>query len=49
VLEHERLMILEEAADGIAGGHYEGRETTQNILCIGICWPTLQKDAKEYC
>jgi hypothetical protein len=49
VLEHERPMILEEAHDGIAGGHYAGRETAQNILCAGIWWPTLHKDAKEYC
>jgi hypothetical protein len=26
VLEHERPMILEEAHDGIFGGHYAGRE-----------------------
>jgi hypothetical protein len=49
VLEHERSMILEEAHDGIVGGHYAGRETAQNILCTGIWWPTLHKDVKEYC
>jgi hypothetical protein len=25
-------MILAEVHDGIAGGHYAGKETTQNIL-----------------
>jgi hypothetical protein len=48
VLEHERPMILEEEHDEIARGHYAGRETTQKILCTGIWWPTLHKDAKEY-
>jgi hypothetical protein len=48
VLENERPMILEEEDDGIAGGHYAGREIAQNILCAGIWWPTLHKDAKEY-
>jgi hypothetical protein len=47
VLEHERLIILEEAHDEIAGGHYAGRETTQKILCAWIWWPTLHNDAKE--
>jgi hypothetical protein len=49
VLEHERPMILEEAHDGIAGGHYAWRESAQNILCTILWWPTLHKDSKEYC
>jgi hypothetical protein len=49
VLEHERFMILEEARDGIVGGHYLGKSMTQNILCAGLWWPTLHKHAKEYC
>jgi hypothetical protein len=49
VLEHERPMILEEAHGGIVGGHYVRRETPHKILCTGIWWPTLHKDAKEYC
>jgi hypothetical protein len=49
VLEHERPIILEEAHNGIVGGHYVGRETAQNILCARIWWPTLHKDVKEYC
>jgi hypothetical protein len=42
-------MILAEVHEGIAGGHYAGKETTQKILHAGIWWPTLHKDAKEYC
>jgi len=49
VLENERPMILEEAHDGIFGGNYVGKAMTQNILCVGLWWPTLHKDAKEYC
>lgn len=31
------------------GGHYAGKATMQKILCIGLWWPTLHKDSKEYC
>jgi hypothetical protein len=47
VLQHERLMILEETHDGISGGNYIGKETTRKILCVGLWWPTLHKYAKE--
>jgi hypothetical protein len=49
VLEHERSIILEEAHDGIYGGHYASKETTHKILCTGLWWPALHKDMKEYC
>jgi hypothetical protein len=48
VMEEERPLILEEAHEGIAGGHYAGKETTQKILRDGLWWPTLHKYAKEY-
>ena len=48
VLEHERPMILIEVHEGIAGGHYAGKVIAQKILCAGLWWPTLHKDAKEY-
>jgi hypothetical protein len=41
-------MILVEANEGITGGHYVGKETTQKVLKAGLWWPTLHKDAKEY-
>jgi hypothetical protein len=34
-------MILLEAHEGIAGGHYASKETTQNILCAEFWWPML--------
>jgi hypothetical protein len=45
----DQIMILEEAHDGIIGGNYTENEIVQNILHIGLWWPTLHKDAKEYC
>jgi transposase InsO family protein len=41
-------MILAEAHEGIAGGHYAGKETAQKVLRDGLWWPTLHKDAKDY-
>ena len=49
MLEHERHQILAEAHAGIAGGHYIGKPTVQKILTVGLWWPTLHKDAKEFC
>jgi hypothetical protein len=33
VMEHERHIIFPEAHEGIAGGHYIGKDTTEGILC----------------
>jgi hypothetical protein len=49
VLEHERPRILAEAHEGIAGGHYAGKATAQKVLRAGLWWPTIHRDAKEYC
>jgi len=49
ILNHEKTSLLEEAHGGVTGGHYAGKATTQNILKVGLWWPTLHKDAKEYC
>ena len=49
VLEHERRRILEEAHVRVAGGHYLRRPTTQKVLTTGLWWPTVHKDAKEFC
>jgi hypothetical protein len=40
-------MILVEAHKG--GHDFAGKETSQEILLVGLCWPTLHKDAKDYC
>jgi hypothetical protein len=48
VMETERPLILVEAHEGIAGGHYARKETTQKVLRAGLWWPTLHRDDKEY-
>jgi hypothetical protein len=49
VLEHERPRILAEAHEGNIGGNYAGKAITQKVLRVGLWWPTVHKDAKEYC
>jgi hypothetical protein len=48
VMEEEIPLILAEAHEGIAGGHYAGKETTQKVLRASLWWSTLHKDVKEY-
>lgn len=49
VLEYEKKIILAKFHGGFAAGHYEGRTTTQDILQVGLWWPTVHKDSKSYC
>ena len=49
VLEHERRRIIEEAHARIAGGHYAGKSIAHKVLTAGLWWPTVHKDAKEFC
>jgi len=42
-------MILLEGHEGVARVHYAGKEIAQNILHIGLWFPTLHKDAKAFC
>jgi hypothetical protein len=48
VMEEKRPLILVEAHEGIARGHYVGKETAQKVLIASLWWPTLHKDAKDY-
>lgn len=48
-MEHERRRILEEAHVGIAGGYYVGKATAHKVLTVGLWWPTVHKDANEFC
>jgi transposase InsO family protein len=48
VMEEELLMILAEAHECIPGEHYAGKATVQKVLRVGLWWPTLDKDAKDY-
>jgi hypothetical protein len=49
VLKHERPRILAEAHEGIVGGNYAGKSTAQKVLHAGLWWPTIHRDAKDYC
>jgi hypothetical protein len=49
VLEHERPIILAESHEGIDGGHYAGKYTMHKVLRVGLWWPIVHKEAKEYC
>jgi hypothetical protein len=40
---------LYEFHDGFCGGHFAGQITTKKILQAGYYWPTLFKDAHDYC
>jgi hypothetical protein len=41
--------LLYEFHDGFCGGHFAGRITAEKILQAGYYWPTLFKDAHDYC
>jgi hypothetical protein len=47
-MEVEKPLILSEDHEGIAGGHYPGKETVKKLLRDGLWWPTLHRDAKDY-
>ncbi|MCO5549244.1 hypothetical protein L7F22_002711 [Adiantum nelumboides] len=46
--EDEYLPILEQAYVGLARGHFFSETTARAILMVGIWWPTLFADAKEF-
>jgi hypothetical protein len=48
VMEVDRPLILTQAHEGLAGGHYAGKATTQKVLRASLWWPSLHKDTKEY-
>jgi hypothetical protein len=48
VMEVERPLILTKAHECITGGHYAGKEIAQKVIQVGLCWPTLHRDAKDY-
>ena len=49
VIKHERSIIIAEAHEGIVGGHYTGKTTAHKVLHVGLWWPTIHKNSKEYC
>jgi hypothetical protein len=48
VMEHEMFIILVESHEGIVGGNYAGNAIVKKVLHVGLWWPTIHKDSKEY-
>ena len=48
VLEHERDNIMHEAHYGPAGGNFQEDTTAKKIQQLGLWWPTLHKDCKNF-
>ena len=48
VRPHEHNVILQEAHQGICGGHMVGDVTTKKVFQAGLWWPTIQKDAWNF-
>ncbi|CAN6455572.1 unnamed protein product [Victoria cruziana] len=44
----EAAQIVQEAHDGICGGHVGHQTLARQILRAGYYWPTLQKDCHDY-
>ena len=49
ILKHERDEIMRDAHEGMMRGHYAGNVAPHKIMHVGIWWPTIFKDTKEYC
>ena len=48
VFNHERHWIMSEAHADVRGGHYVGKETICKILQVGLWWPTIHMDTKNF-
>lgn len=49
VPEMDQKCILEFCHNHACGGHFSGKKTAAKVLQSGFIWPTLFKDAHEYC
>ena len=49
IWQDEKEVVLHEAHYGTAGGHYAGDVTARKVWQAGLWWPTMQKDAYDYC
>jgi len=47
--KRDTSCFLYEFHDGFCGGHFVRRITAEKILQAGYYWPTLFKDAHDYC
>jgi hypothetical protein len=49
VIEQERPGILAEVHEGITRENYAGKSIAHKVLHAGLWWPTIHKDANDYC
>ena len=49
VRQFEKSVFIRESHCGIARGHYAGEATGRKIWNSGLWWPTIMKDAIDYC
>ena len=49
VLEHERPMILNEVHARATRGHYARKAKVKKILQVGLWFPMLHVNVREYC
>ncbi len=49
IRKRDTSRLLYEFHDGLCGGHFAGRITAEKILQTSYYWPTLFKDAHDYC
>lgn len=47
--DHEIKSVLSFCHDQACGGHFSGKKTAAKVLQCVFYWPTLFKDAHEYC
>jgi hypothetical protein len=47
-METEQPLILTDSHEGVTERHYAGKATAQKVLRVGLWWPTLHRDAKDY-
>ena len=48
VLKHKRNNIMYEAHYGPTRGHFQANTTAKKIQQLGLWWPTLYKDCKNF-
>ena len=47
--EHDQSNVISFCHDHACGGHFSAKKTAAKILQCGFYWPTLFRDAHNYC
>jgi len=48
LIQYEIATTLEQAHDGLCGGHFHAKELHTKILRIRYYWPTMEEDCKAH-